>query len=85
MPAGESSTLAHMKDNLDEIMLQLAYFGSRGIIALGSDYDPFPFHIGSSPYIVAIRTIKHPSKAEVPEDPLGFRDVPKLSMVEQMQ
>ena len=85
MPTGESSTLTHMQYNVDEIMLGLAYFGSGGIIALGSGYDPFAFRIGSCPCIVAMRTIKHPSKAEAPEDPLGFRDVPELSMVEPMQ
>ena len=85
MPAGESSTLAHMKDNLDEIMLRLAYFGSGGISALGSGYDPFVFRIGSCPFIVAMRTIKYQSKVEAPEDSLGFRDVPELSMVELVQ
>ena len=85
MPTGESSTLTHIQYNVDEIMPRLAYFGSGGIIALGSGYDPFAFRIGLCPCIVAMRTIKHPSKAEAPEDPLGFRDVPELSMVEQMQ
>ena len=85
MLAGESSTLAYMKNNLDEIMLRLAYFGSGGISALGSGYDPFAFRIGSCPFIVAMRTIKYQSKAETPEDPLGFRDVPEFSMVELMQ
>ena len=74
-----------MQYNVDETMLGLAYFGSGGIIALDSGYDTFSFRIGSCPCIVAMRTIKHPSKAEAPEDPLGFRDVPELSMVEQMQ
>ena len=85
MLAGESSTLAYMKNNLDEIMLRLAYFGSGGISALGSGYDPFVIRIGSCPFIVAKRTLKYQSKADVPEDPLGFRDVPELSMVELMQ
>ena len=85
MPTGESSTLTHIQYKVDEIVLRLAYFGSGGIIALDSGYDPFAFRVGSCPCIVAMRTIKHPSKAEAPEDPLGFRDVPGLSMVEQMQ
>ena len=74
-----------MQYSVDETMLRLAYFGSGGIIALGSGYDPFAFRIGSCPCIVAMRTIKHPSKAEAPEDSLGFRDGPELSMVELMQ
>ena len=85
MLAGESSTLAYMKNNLDEIMLRLAYFGSGGISALGSGYDPFVIRIGSCPFIVAKRTLKYQSKADVPEDPLGFCDIPELSMVELMQ
>lgn len=85
MLTGGSSTIASEQENLREIMRQIAYCGSGGIITLDSDYDPFAFHIGSSPWVVAFRPIEHASQAEVPEDPLGFRDVLKLSVVEQMQ
>ena len=85
MLAGESSTIASVQENLREIMLTLAYSGSGGVIALGSDYDPFSFHIGSSPCVVVFRTIERTPKAAVPEDPIGFRDVLKLSVVEQVQ
>ena len=85
MLTGESSTLASTQENLWEIMAKLAYSGSGGIIARDFDCDPFSTHIGSSPCVVAFRAIERPSKAGVPEDPLGFREVLKLSVVEQMQ
>ena len=85
MIAGESSAIASVQENLREIMLTLAYSGSGGIIALDSDYDPFAVHIGSSPCVVVFRAIERTSKAGVSEDPLGFRDVLKLSVVEQVQ
>ena len=74
-----------MQYSVDETMLRLAYFGSGDIIALDSIYNAFALRIGSCPFIVAMRTIKYQSKAETPEDPLGFRDVPEFSMVELMQ
>ena len=83
--AGESNTLTPHAVQRGRDNAALAYFGSGGIIALGSGYDPFVIRIGSCPFIVAKRTLKYQSKADVPEDPLGFRDVPELSMVELMQ
>ena len=85
MLTGESSTMASVQENLREIMRQLAYSGSGGIIALDSDYDRFAFHIGSSPWVVAIRATERTSKAGAPEAPLSYRDVLKLSVVEQVQ
>ncbi len=85
MLTDEFSTMASAQETLREIMVKLAYSGSGGIIALDSDHDPFPSHIGSSSCIVAFRPIENTSKAGVPEDPFGFRDVLKLSVVEQMQ
>ena len=85
MLTGESSMMASVQENLREIMLKVTYTGSGGIIELDSDSDPFSFHIGSSPCVVAFRTITRTSKAGAPEEPLGFRDVLKLSVVEQMQ
>ena len=85
MLTGESGTMASAQENLLDLMVKLAYSGSGGIIALGSDYDPFSFHIGSSSCVVAFRAIERTPKAGVPGDPLGFRHVLKLSVVEQMQ
>ena len=85
MLTGESSTMANWQEILREIMLKVTYTGSGGIIALDSDYDPFSFHIGSSPCVVAFWAIERTSKARVPEDPLGFPNVLKLSVVEQLQ
>ena len=85
MLTGESSTMASAQENLREIMVKLAYSGSGGIIGLDFDCDPFSFHIGSSPCVVAFRAIERASKAGVPEDPLDFRNVLKLSVVEQMR
>ena len=85
MLTGEPGTMASAQENLRKIMMKLAYSGSGGIVTLDSDYDPFSFHIGSSPCVVAFRAIERRSKAGIPEDPLGFRNVLKLSVVEQMQ
>ena len=85
MLTGESSTMAHVQENLREIMLQLAYSGSGGIIALDADYDPFPLHIGSSPCVVVVRPIERVSETGASDHPFSFRDVLKLSVVEQLQ
>ena len=85
MLTDESGTTASVQENLREVMRQLAYSGSGGVIAFDADFDPFAFHIGSSPWVVAFRVIGRTSEAGVPGDPLGFRDVLKLSVVEQMQ
>lgn len=85
MLADDSGTIAWARENLREIMMKLAYSGSGGIIALDSDCDPFPFYIASSSCVVAFRPIEPVSRAGAPEDPLGFRNVLQLSVVEQMQ
>lgn len=84
MLADEPDTVANVHEDLREIMLRLVYSGSGGIIAFDSDYDSFSFHIGSSPCVVAFRTIEPTSETEAPHDSLGFRGVLKLSVVEQM-
>ena len=81
----ESAALASVQEQLREIMLRLAYSGSGGVIAFDSDYDPFTFHIGSSPCVVAVRPIERASETEAAHVSLGFLDVLKLSVVEQVQ
>ena len=85
MLADDSRTMASVQESLREIMLRLAYSGSGGIIALDSDYDPFSFHVGSSPCVVAFRPIEPAPESGAPHDSLGFRDVLQLSVVEQMK
>ena len=85
MLTDESNMMASEQENLREIMLTITYTGSGGIIALDSDNDPFAFHIGSSSCVVGTWAIEHTSKAGTPDDPLGFFDLLKLSVVEQMQ
>ena len=82
--ASESSTIASVQENLRDVVLALAYSGSGGIIALDSDYDPYSSCVGSSPCVVVFRAIERTSNAGVSEDQLGFRDVLKLSVVEQI-
>ena len=85
MLADEPVIMPSVQENLREIMLRLAYSGSGGIIALNSDYDSFSFHIGSSPCVVAFRPVDSASETGASYYPLGFLDVLKLSVVEQMQ
>ena len=85
MLTDESGTMASVQESLREIMLRLAYSGTGGVIALDDDYDPFSFHMGSSPCVVAVRPIEPAAETESAHDSLGFRDVLKLSVVEQMQ
>ena len=66
-------------------MLHLAYFGSRGTAALGSGYVPSTFHIGLKPVCRRVSDDQAPVDGGSPEAPLEFRDVPKLTMVEQIQ
>ena len=81
----EPGTMPSTQENLRAIMLRLAYSGSGGSIPLDSDYDSFSFHIGSSPCVQALGPIEPVSETGAPDDPLGFRDVLKLSVIEQMQ
>ena len=81
----ESGTIASAQESLREIMLRLTYSGSGGIIALDSDYDSFFFGIASSPCVVAFRPTEPVSETEASHVSLGFRDVLKRSVVEQMQ
>ena len=85
MLTDESGTMASVQESLREIMRRLAYSGTGGIIALDSDYDPFSFYVGSSPCVVAFLPVDPASETEASYDPLGFLDVLKLSVVEQMQ
>ena len=85
MLTDESGTMACVQESLREIMRRLAYSGTGGIIALDSDYDPFSFYVGSSPCVVADRPIEPAAETGTAHDSLGFRDVLKLSVVEQMQ
>ena len=73
------------QQHLQETVLMVAYSGSGGVIALHSNYDPFSFQIGSSPCVVAVRPIERASETGASDHPFSFRDVLKLSVVEQMQ
>lgn len=85
MLADDSRTMASMQECLREIMLPFVYSGSGGVIALDSDYDPFFFHVGSSPCVVAFRPMEPAPQWGAPHGSPGFRDVLQLSVVEQMQ
>ena len=85
MLKGESSSIARVQENLREIMLQLAYSGSGGIVTLDTDYDPFSFHIGSSPCVVVVRPIERAPEAGAAKFSFSLRNVLKLSVVEQLR
>lgn len=85
MLTDKSSALVSAHRNLWEIMPWLAYSGSGGVIAADSDYEQFSFHIGSSPCVVELQATERTSNVRIPEAPSGFREVLKLSVVEQMQ
>lgn len=82
---GESAALASVQDHMREIVWRLAYSGSGGIIAFDSEFHPFSFHIGSNPGVVEFRPVEPASETGSTRDLLGFREVLKLSVVEQMQ
>ena len=73
------------QEHLREIMMRRVYSGSGGIVALDSDNDAFSSHTGSSLCIVVIRFTAPMTTERVSEDPLGFRNVLQLSIVEQVQ
>ena len=81
----ESGVVTSVPQHLRETVLMVAYSGSGGIISLDADYDSFSFRIGSSPCVAALRPIKPAAETGSAHDSLGFRDVLKLSVVEQIQ
>ena len=85
MLTDESGTMAGVQENLREIMRGLVYSGTGGIIALDSDYDPFSFYVGSSPCVVADWPVDPAAETGTAHESLSFRDVLKLSVVEQIQ